>query len=198
MYLSVARILFHPNLSWKTEQSSASFMKKVQDNHNHILVCCVFSCSCSRLHKTQRLENEFSKIFIPFMYRNDRPCLNQFKGVQMYDIPVVAELLTLNILNYDIDVADWNLIGKLATRNVRKYEKTVRLWRCNYLSCHVSNSNAVFQSFRCSICDNFLVKTFSLESPLTNFIKRLKNVHSWNVYQIRQKKLSRKAGLLRY
>ena len=33
---------------------------------------------------------------------------NQFQGVHMNDIPTVEDLLTLNILLYDIDIVDWN------------------------------------------------------------------------------------------
>ena len=34
---------------------------------------------------------------------------NQFKGVHMNDIPIVEDLLTLNILLYDIDIVDGNM-----------------------------------------------------------------------------------------
>ena len=44
---------------------------------------------------------------------------DQFLGVHMNDIPFVEYLLTLNILLYDIDIVDGNIIGKLARRSVQ-------------------------------------------------------------------------------
>ena len=81
--------------------------------------------------------------------------LNQFQGVHMNDIPTVEGLLTLNILLYDIDIVDVNIVGELARRSVQKYENTVRLLRYNNHICYVNNINAVFQSFRCPNCDTF-------------------------------------------
>ena len=50
---------------------------------------------------------------------------NQFKGVDMNDIPIVEDLLTLNILLYDKDIVDGNIIGELARQSVEKYHITV-------------------------------------------------------------------------
>ena len=80
---------------------------------------------------------------------------NQFQGVHMNDIPFVEDLLTLNILLYDIDIVDENNIGESARRSVQKYDNTVQLLRYNNHICYVNNINAVFQSFRCPNCDTF-------------------------------------------
>ena len=47
----------------------------------------------------------------------------------MNDIPIVDNLLTLNILLYYIDIVDGNIIGERAGRSVQNYENTVRLLR---------------------------------------------------------------------
>ena len=52
---------------------------------------------------------------------------NQFQGVPMNDIPNVEDLLTLNILLYDIDIVDGNIVRELARQSVQKYENTARL-----------------------------------------------------------------------
>ena len=49
---------------------------------------------------------------------------NQFQVVHMNDIPIVTDLLTLNILLYDIDIVDGNIVRELARRSVQKYENT--------------------------------------------------------------------------
>ena len=62
----------------------------------------------------------------------------------MNDIPTVEDLLTLNILLYDIDFVDGNIIGELARRSMHKYNNTVKLLRYNNHICYVSNIKAVF------------------------------------------------------
>ena len=104
----------------------------------------------------------------------------------MNDVPSVEDLLTLNILLYDIDIVDGNNIGELARRTEQKDENTVRLLRYNNHICYVNNINAVFQSFRCPNCDTFFNRTFNLERRLTICSERVKNVYPRNVYQIQE------------
>ena len=111
---------------------------------------------------------------------------DQFQGVHINDIPIVEGLLTLNILLYDIDFVDGNIVGELARRSVQKYQTTVWLLRYNNHICHVNNINAVFQSFRCPKCDIFFNRTSYLQRNLTTCSERLKNVYPRNVYQIRE------------
>ena len=103
----------------------------------------------------------------------DGLCPNQFQWVQMNNLPAVGYLLTTNVLLYDIDIVDGDIIGQLATRSVKKYEKTARL-RYNNPVCYVSNKNAVFQEFCCLNCDNFSQRTFKLERNLTTCRNELK------------------------
>ena len=111
---------------------------------------------------------------------------DQFQAVHLSDNPIVEDLLTLNILLYDVDNVDGNIIGELARRSLQKYEITVRLLRYNNHICYVNNINAVCQLFRCTNCGAFFNRTFNLEQHLTTCSKRVKNVYPRNVYQIRQ------------
>ena len=110
---------------------------------------------------------------------------SHFQGVQMNNIPIVEDLLTLNILLYDIDIVDRNIIGELARRSLQKYNNTVRLLRYNNHLCYVNNINAVFQSFRSPNSDTFFNRTFNLMQHLTTCSERVKKVYPRNVYQIR-------------
>ena len=101
----------------------------------------------------------------------------------MNDILFVEDL---NIVLYDIDIVDGNIIGELARRSVQKYKNTVRLLRYNNHICYVNNINAVFQSFRCPNCDNFSNKTFNFEGHLTTCSGRVKNVYPKNVFQTQE------------
>ena len=147
---------------------------------------CLFRALALHFHGTQRLEEETSELFDLFINKMDGLSPNQFQGVHMNVIPTVQDLLTLNILLYDIDNVDGNIVGELARRSVQNYENTVRLLRYNNHICYVNNINAVFQSFRCPNCDTFFNKAFTLERNLTTCSERVKNVYPRNVYQIRE------------
>ena len=104
----------------------------------------------------------------------------------MKDIPIVEDLVTLNILLYDIDIRDGNIVGELSRRSVQKYENTVQLLRYNNHICYANNINAAFQSFRCPNCDNFFNRAVNLERHLTTCTERVKNVYPGNVCEIRE------------
>ena len=116
---------------------------------------CLFRALAPHMHGTQRLEEETLKLFKLFINKKDGLSPNQFQGVHMNDIPTVKDLLTLNILLYNIDIVDGNIVGELARRSVQKYENTVRLLRYINHICYVNNINAVFQCFRCPNSDTF-------------------------------------------
>ena len=146
----------------------------------------LFRALVLHMHGNQRLEEETSKLFNLFIIKMDGLGPNQFQGVHMNVIPFVEDLLTLNIVLYDIDIVDGNIIGELARRSVQKYENTVRLLRYNNHICYVNNINAVFQSFRFPNCDTFFNRTYNLERHLTTCCERVKIVFPRNVYQIRE------------
>ena len=88
---------------------------------------CLFRALDLHLHGTQRLKEETTKLFNLFINKVDGFSADQFQGVHTNDIPFVEDLLTLNILLYDIDFVDGNIVGELARRSVQKYEYSVRL-----------------------------------------------------------------------
>ena len=96
------------------------------------------------MHGNQRLEEETSKLFNLFISKMDGLSPNQFQVVHMNNILTVEDLLNLNILLFDIDLVDGNIIGELARRSVQKYKNTVQLLRYNNHICYVNNINAVF------------------------------------------------------
>ena len=123
---------------------------------------CLFRAIALQLHGSQRLEEETSKLFNLFINKMDGLSADQFQGVHTNDIPTVEDVLTLNIVLYDINFVDGNIIGELATRSVQKYDNTARLLRYNNRICYVNNIIAVFQSFGCPNCDTFFKLTISL------------------------------------
>ena len=160
------------------------FEENTREPHNDNL--CLFQELALHLHGSQRLEEGTSKLLKLFINKIVGLSPIQFQGVDMNDIPTVDDLVTLNILVYDIDILDGNIVGELAKRSVQKYENTVRLIRYNNQKCYVNNINAVFHSFRCPNCDSFFNRTFKLERHLTTCSERVKNVNPRNVYQIRE------------
>ena len=152
------------------------------DNDN----LCLFHALALHLHGTQRLEEETSKLFNLLINKMDGLSHNQFQRVHMNDIPIAEDLLALNIVPYDIDIVDGNIIGELARRSVQKYENTVRLLRYNNHICYVNKINAVFQSFRCPNWDTFFNRTFNLGRHLTTCSERVKNVYPKNAYKTQE------------
>ena len=147
---------------------------------------CLFRAPALHMHGNHWLEEETSKLFNLFINKMDGLSPNQFQGVHMNDISTVEDLLTLNILLYDIDLVDGNLVGEVARRSVQKYENTVRLPRYNNHICYVNNINAVCQFFRCPKSDTFFNRTFNLEQHLTTCSERVRNVYPKNVYQTQE------------
>ena len=82
------------------------------------------------MHGSQRLEGETSNLFNLFINKMDGLSADQFHGVHMNDILFVEDLLTINIVLYDIDIVDGNIIGELAIRNlpeIQKYSATAKI-----------------------------------------------------------------------
>ena len=154
-----------------------------QPNNDNL---CLFQATALHLHGNQRLEEETSKLFSLFINETDGLSADQFQGALMNDILFVEDLLTLNILLYDIDIVDGNIIGEFARRSVQKYENTVRLLSYNNHICVVNNISGVFQPFHCPNCDTFFNRTFKLERHFTTCSERVKNVYPRKVYQIRE------------
>ena len=147
---------------------------------------CLFRAFAPHMHGNQQLEEKTFKIFNLSNNKMDGLSADQFHGVHMNDIPIVEDLLTLNILLYDIDIVDGTIIGELARRSMQKYKNIVRLLRNNNYICYVNNIKAVFHFFRCPNCDTLFNRTSNLERHLTTCSERVKNVCPRNVYQIRE------------
>ena len=62
----------------------------------------------------------------------------------MDDIPSVEDIVCINFFIYDIDLIDGAMIGELAPRSIKKYEKNVQLIRYNSLICYVDKIHAFF------------------------------------------------------
>ena len=163
-------------------QSTVSRLKRTRNNHI-TKTCASFVRLLSICMALNDWKKKLHKLFNLFINKMDGLSNNQFQGVHMNNNPIVEDLLTLNIVLYDIDIVDGNNVGELARRSVRKYENTVRPLRYNHHICYVKNIIAVFPSFRCPDCDTFFNKTFNLERHLTTCSERVKNVYLMNVYQ---------------
>ena len=108
---------------------------------------CLFRALAIHLHRNQRLEEETSEVFNSFINKVVGLSPNQFNGVNMNDIPIFRDLVTLNILLHDIDIVDGNIIGELARRSVQKYENSVRLLIYNIHITYVSRIMQFFNLF---------------------------------------------------
>ena len=78
------------------------------------------------------------------------------------------------------------MVGELARRSIKKYEKNVQLMRYNSHICYVDNINALFKAFRCPTCDTKFQKTGNLERHLVRCSERVKHIYPKNMYQLRE------------
>ena len=81
---------------------------------------CLFRIPALHMHGNQRLEEETSKMFNVFINKKDGLGPNQFQEVHVNNISTVEGLLTLNLVLYDINIADGNIIRELARRSMQK------------------------------------------------------------------------------
>ena len=104
----------------------------------------------------------------------------------MDDIPSVEDIVGINIFINDIDLIDGAMVGELARRSIKKYEKNVQLIRYNSHICCVDNINALFKAFRCPTCDKYFQKPGELEGQLVSCSERVKHIYPKKVYQLRE------------
>ena len=75
-----------------------------------------------------------------------------FQGVCKNDIPIVKDLVRVNIHLYDLDFDDGTRIRELARRSVGKHSNTVRLLRYNSHICYVFDINVLSKTQYCPSC----------------------------------------------
>ena len=93
---------------------------------------CLFRALVLHLHRNEgRLEEETSKLFDLFLANSTNPDPSMFQGVCMDDIPSVEDIAGINNFINDIDFIDGAMVGELARRSIKKYEKNVQLIRNN-------------------------------------------------------------------
>ena len=134
----------------------------------------------------ERLEEETSNLFNLFLVNSKNPDPSKFQAVCMDDIPSVEDIVAINIFKYDIDFIDGAMVGELARRSIKKYEKSVQLTRYNSHICYVDNIHALFKAFRCPTCDTYCQKTGNLERHLVRCSERVKHIYPKKVYQLRE------------
>ena len=161
-----------------------TFEKNTRKPYNDNL--CLFRALALHLHGNERFEDETSKLFNLFLVNSTNPDPSKFQGVCMDDIPSVEDIVGINIFIYDIDLIDGAMVGELARRSIKKYERKVQLIRYNSHICYVDNINALFKAFRCPTCDTYFQKTGNLERHLVRCSERVKHIYPKNVYQLRE------------
>ena len=161
-----------------------TFEKNTRKPNNDNL--CLFRALALHLHGNERLEEETSKLFNLFLVNSTNPDPSKLQGVCVDVIPSVEDIVGINIFIYDMDLIDGAMVGELARRSIKKYEKNVELIRYNSHICYVDNIDALFKAFRCSTCDTFFKKIGNLERHLVRCSERVKHIHPKNVYQLRE------------
>ena len=136
---------------------------------------CLFRALALQLPGNQWVEEKTPENFNSFIKRIDGISFKQFKGDHMNDIPIVEDLLTLNILLYDIDIVDWNNIRELAWRSVQNTKILSKFW--DWIIVYVIWA-ALMQSFNIFVV--LIVTGFSKKQSNWNEIQ-LHAVDEWKL-----------------
>ena len=171
-------LLRNPSINCFTYEQNTK--KTYKDN------LCLFTELALHLHGNEKLEEETSKLFNLFLVNSTNPDPSKFQGVCMDNIPSVEDIVGIIIFICDIDLIDGAMIGELARRSIKKYEKNVQLVRYNSHICYVDNINALLKAFRCPTCDTYFQKTRNLERHLVRCSERVKHMFPKTVYQLRE------------
>ena len=113
--------------------------QKTKQRHN----LCRFRALALHLHGNERLEGETSKLFNLFLINSKNLDPSKFQGVCMDDILSVEDIVGINFFIYDINLIDGAMIGELARRSIKRYEKNVQLIRYKSHLCYVDNIHAL-------------------------------------------------------
>ena len=147
---------------------------------------CHFRALALDLHGNDRLTEETLKVFNLFPINRTNPDPLMFQGACLDDIPSVEDIVGINIFNYDIDFFDGAMVGELARRSIKKYEKNIQLIRYKSHVCYLDNIHALFKAFRCPTGDTYFQKTGNKERHLVRCTERVKHIYPKNVYQLRE------------
>ena len=147
---------------------------------------CLFRALALHWHGIERLEEETSILFNLFLVSSTNPDSSKFQGALMDDIPSVEDVVGINVFIYDIHLIDGAMVGELARRSIKKYEKSVQLTRYNSHICSVDNIHALLKAFRCPTCDTYFQKTGKMERHLVWCSERVKHIYPKNVYQLQR------------
>ena len=159
-----------------------TFEKNTRKPYNDNI--CLFRSVALHFFANERLEEETSKLFNLFLINSTNPDPSNFPGVCMDDIPYVEDIVRINIFIYDIDLIDGSMVGELARRSIKKYEKNVQLTQYNSHFYYVDNIHALVKAFRCPTCDTYFQKPGNLERQLVRYSERVKHIYPKNVYQL--------------
>ena len=146
---------------------------------------CLFRALAVHLHGPNRIEEEAKKIFNDYLTKSGLNPSN-FLGVSLDSLPIIEDIVQLNIFIYDIDIEDGDFIGELARRSVEKFDNSVKLLRYNNHICYVNDINAFFKCFRCSTCDKFFKHSGHFNRHVTSCDGRVKQIYPKSVYQLRE------------
>ena len=174
---------FYPNLSQKNHTVNCltyeqNTKKPYKDN------LCLFRALALHWNGNERLQDETSKLFHLFLINSTNPDPSKLQGVCIDDIPSVEDRVGINISINDIDLIDGAMVGELARRSFKKYEKNVQLIQYISHNCYVDKIHALFKAFRCPTCDTYFQKTGTSEYHFVRCSERLKHIYPKNVYQI--------------
>ena len=110
---------------------------------------CLFKALALHLEGNERLKEETTTLFNPFLFNGTKPDPSKFRVVCMDDIPSVEDIVGISIFKNYIDFSDGAVVVEPAQRSIKKYEQNVQLVQYNSRICYVNIDHALFKAFYC-------------------------------------------------
>ena len=165
-----------------TETSKLVFFRtKIKKPYeDHICLLCAITIY---LHGHSKLDAHTSQLFTEFISRSGYDPKN-FLEVAIDDLPLVEELVELNIFIYDFDIQEWENVREIVRQSITKFEKTVKLLRLNNHIIHTNDIDSSFKFFRCPSCDCFFNRSNNFNRHLPTCKDRIRHIYPKNVYTL--------------
>ena len=109
---------------------------------------CLFHAMARYMNGHNDLDSHTSRYFTEFISNSGKDPEN-FRGVSVEDLPVVEEIVQMNISIYDFDIQEGEYVGELTRRSIGRFNKTVKLLRFNN---HIIHTNDFHSFFKCPCC----------------------------------------------
>ena len=136
------------------------------------------------MHQMGDLEKKHQKCFFLLLEVNGRTNPVIFQSVCQKDIPIVENLVQLNVFLYDVVFVEGTIIGHVFRGGRGKHSNKIQLFSYKSHTSYVFDILVFFKLCPCPSCVNFFSRAPNLVRLLTTCSERVKHVYRKRAYQL--------------